>query len=131
MLDPRLLGEITRLLGGGQGAAEPTDQIEPATCEDEQAVKRPQQPQLLFEAAVTIQPLGQAKQGVDLGQERARLEQSSLGRRPKELMSPLDLRRDRLRVFLELLECRNRRREFVGLRGERVAKGLDVLVFPL
>ena len=65
MPDPRLRGEITRLLGGGQGAAERTDQIEPAAYEDQEAVKRPQQPQFRVEAAVTIEPLGQAEQRVD------------------------------------------------------------------
>jgi hypothetical protein len=62
MSNPRGRGEILRLLGGGQGAAERADQIEPAADENEEAVKRPQQPQLLIEATVTIEPLGQAEQ---------------------------------------------------------------------
>jgi hypothetical protein len=41
MPDPHLLGEIARLPGGGQGAAEPTDQIERAASEGEETVRRP------------------------------------------------------------------------------------------
>jgi hypothetical protein len=128
---PPLTGLVAGGLRRSEQGAQRANEIEPATREDEQAVERADEPELLFEPPGPVEPAEQVEQRVELTGQVSQLEELPVCRRPKEPIGLLDPVGDRRSALLELLDRRDRSRLLLVLFRERGLEFVRVLSLQL